>query len=137
MAGDAARRSAECLLRGVGGSAVTLRLPAPAAMPAITDELGLATPEFQDVELSPVVFRKARQQLREDGARWELMVSAIAVAGVLGGAGVTDASDLFSGAFGVLSDGVLLEIVSASSSDIGGEPCVYRLVLRVPLAETL
>ena len=65
------------------------------------------------------------------------MVSAICVAGVLGGTGVTDASDLFAGAAGVMVDGTLMEIESASSSDMGGEPYVYRLVLRVPAAKTI
>ena len=137
MASDAARRAAECLLRGTGGRRVALRIPAPASAPGVDDELGLATPEFQDVELSPAVFRKSRQQLRKDGARWELLVSAICVAGLLGGIGVTDASELFAGAAGVLVDGALLEIESASSSDMGGEPYVYRLLLRVPVAKTI
>ncbi len=137
IASDAARRAAECLLRGAGGRAVSLRIPALPSAPGVNEELGLGTPEFDDVELSPVVFRKAREQVRKDGARWELMVSAISVAGALGGTGVTDASELFAGASGVLVDGVLMEIETSSSSDMGGVPYVYRLVLRVPAAKAI
>ncbi len=133
---DAARRAAECLLRSTGGRSVFLRIPAPAAAATVNEELGLAVPEFQDAELSPVVFRKAKPQLNKDGARWELMVSAISVAGVLGVSGATDASELFAGASGVVVGETLMEIESASSSDVDGEPYVYRLVVRVPAAKT-
>ena len=41
---------------------------------------------------------------------------------------------LFGTAFGVLIDGVLMEVVSATESEAFGAPYVYRLVLRAPLA---
>ena len=40
---------------------------------------------------------------------------------------------LFATAFGVLIDGVLMEVVSATESEVFGVPYVYRLVLRAPL----
>ena len=135
MTGDAARRAAdaaECLLRSAGGRAVYLRLPTTPATPGVNGELGLAVPEFEDAEMSPVVFRRARPQPRKDGTRWELMVSAESVDALLGSSGATDASELFGGAAGVLVDGTLMEIESAASSDAGGRPYVYRLVLRTP-----
>jgi hypothetical protein len=137
MASDAARRAAEALLRSTGGRSVSLRIPAPAAAGSVSEQLGLATPEFQDVELSPVVFRKARPGAQKAGERWELMVSANAVDSVLGGTGATDASELFAGAAGVLVDDRLMEIELVSSSDMDGAPYVYRLVVRVPQAKTI
>jgi hypothetical protein len=41
---------------------------------------------------------------------------------------------LFATAFGVLIDGVLMEVVSATESEAFGTPYVYRLVLQAPLA---
>ena len=41
-----------------------LRLPAPAVPGDATEQLGLAVPEFQDVELAPVVFRSAGDEAR-------------------------------------------------------------------------
>ena len=137
MASDAARRAAESLLRGTGGRVVYLRMPAPPSAPEIQDELGLGTPEFQDVELSPVVFRKARAQMSKDGAAWELDISAISVGEAIGATGAGDASALFAGAFGVLIDETLMEIESMSSSDIDGAPYVYRVVLRTPAAKAI
>ena len=117
-----------------------LRMPAPASAGDTTEQLGLAVPEFQDIALSPVVFRKARQAASalsltaDKGARWEMMVSATAVRTLVGSLGYSAASVLFATAFGVLIDGVLMEVESATQSEIYGTPYVYRLLLRAPVA---
>ena len=117
-----------------------LRMPANASAGDTTEQLGLAVPEFQDVELAPVVFRKGRQAASAltvavgKAARWELMVSATAVQRVVGSLGYSAASVLFATAFGVLIDGVLMEVISATESEVFGAPYVYRLVLRAPVA---
>lgn len=112
-----------------------LRMPAPADAGDVAEQLGLATPEFQDVELAPVVFRTARARVAEGkAARWELLVSASAVETLVGSLGYSAAAVLFADAFGVLVDGVLMTVESATESEIGGAPYVYRLVLRAPVA---
>jgi hypothetical protein len=125
-----ARRAADVLLSCAGGRSVLLRMPAPASAGDTTEQLGLAVPEFQDVELAPVAFRKARATV---AAKRELMVSATAVNAVVGSLGYSAASVLFATAFGVLVDGVLMEVESATESEVGGAPYVYRLVLREPM----
>jgi hypothetical protein len=130
-----ARRAADVLLSCAGGRSVMLRMPAPASAGDTTEQLGLAVPTFQDIELAPVVFRKARATTAEDKAtKSELMVSATAVNALVGSLGYSAASVLFATAFGVLIDGVLMEVESATESELGGVPYVYRLVLRAPLA---
>jgi hypothetical protein len=42
---------------------------------------------------------------------------------------------LFAMAYGVLSDDELLEIESATAEQVFGQPYVYRLLLRAPLAQ--
>jgi hypothetical protein len=112
-----------------------LRVPAPAGAGDETEQLGLAAPGFQDMELAPVVFRKARGKVAEGkAARWELLVSATAVHGLVGSLSYSSASVLFAGAFGVLVDGGLMGIESATESEVGGVTYVYRLLLRAPLA---
>jgi hypothetical protein len=138
--GAAAVRAADVLLRCAGGRSVLLRMPANASAGDTTEQLGLAVPEFQDVELAPVVFRKARQAASaltvavDKAATWELMVSATAVQKVVGSLGYSAASVLFATTFGVLIDGVLMEVISATESELFGAPYVYRLVLRAPLS---
>jgi hypothetical protein len=136
----AAVRAADVLLRCAGGRSVLLRMPANASAGDTTEQLGLAAPEFQDVELAPVMFRKARQAASaltvavDKATRWELMVSATAVQKVVGSLGYSAASVLFATAFGVLIDGVLMEVISATEAEVFGAPYVYRLVLRAPLS---
>lgn len=132
-------RAADVLLRIAGGRTVLLRMPAPASAGDATEQLGLAVPAFQDVELGPVVFRKAHQAATAEVAvgkvaRWELMVSATAVRALVGSLGYSAASVLFATAFGVLVDGVLLRVESATESELFGRPYVYRLVLSAPVA---
>jgi hypothetical protein len=138
--GSAAVRAADVLLRCAGGRSVMLRVPANASAGDTTEQLGLAVPEFQDVELGPVVFRKGRQAASaltvavDKATKWELMVSATAVQKVVGSLGYSAAGVLFATAYGVLIDGVLMEVISATESEAFGAPYVYRLVLRAPLA---
>jgi hypothetical protein len=130
-----AQRAADVLLQCAGGRAVLLRVPAPAGSGDTTEQLGLAVPTFQDVELAPVVFRKARTTVAEGKpAKRELMVSATAVNALVGSLRYSAASVLFATAFGVLVDGVLMEVESATESEVGGAPYVYRLMLQEPLA---
>ena len=134
----AVARAADVLLRGVGGRTVLLRLPAPASAGDIAEQLGLAVPEFQDVTLAPVAFRSARATVSEGKAtKWELLVSATAIQTLLGSLGYGAAESLFGAAFGVLIDGVLMTIESATGAEVEGAVYLYRLVLRVPIAQTV
>ena len=135
-----AARAADVLLRALGGCSVRLRMPAPAVPADPTEQLGLATPEFQDLALAPVVCRKARATVSTDqAARWDLLVSATAVEKLVGSLAYASASVLFANACGVLTgEGAeLLEIVSATQEPLLGRPYVYRLLVRAPLAQTV
>jgi hypothetical protein len=132
-ASGAAVRAADVLLRSGGGRSVLLRIPAPAFPGDPTEQLGLAVPTFQDLELAPVVLRA----VKGEAARWELLVSATAVSGLVGSLAYSSASVLFGSAFGVVVDGLVMEIVSTSESEVGGVPYLYRLLLRAPAASTV
>src|SRR5580704_8752696 len=92
MASGAAVRTADTLLRGVGGRVVLLRLPSPAVPADATEQLGLAVPLFQDVELGPVVLFAGKPGMRV------MLVSASAVSGIVGSLGYSAADVLFAGA---------------------------------------
>jgi len=134
----AAARAADVLLRAMGGRRVLLRMPAPAVPADGTEQLGIATPAFQDLPLEPVVYRKARAVVTKGKAvKWELLVSATVVENLVGSLSYASASVLFAAAYGVLSGDELLEIVSATEEQVFGRPYVYRLVLRAPLARVV
>jgi hypothetical protein len=124
----AVRRAADVLLRGVGGRVVMLRMPAPASAGDVTEQLGLAVPEFQDVELAPVVLERGGATGRT------MLVSANAVNALVGSMGYSAANVLFADAFGVLVDGVLMEVEAVAETELGGAPAIYRIALREPVA---
>jgi hypothetical protein len=132
---SAATRAADSLLRSAGGRSVLLRTPAGATPGDATEQLGLAVPTFQDVELAPVVFRKARAKVSTaKGPQWELLVSATAVEALVGSLAYESASVLFANAFGVLVDETLMEIEAATTTQIFGAPYLYHLLLRAPVS---
>ena len=132
----AAARAADALLRSCGGRKVLLRMPSPAMAGDVSEQLGIATPQFQDIELAPAAFRKPRAQVTTSGpVRWELVVSATAVMGVVTSLAYASASVLFQNAAGVLVDDELLDISSATEEQVFGQPYAYRLVLLAPIAQ--
>jgi hypothetical protein len=126
-ASGAAVRMADALLRGAGGREALLRLPAPGIPGDPTEQLGLAAPEFQDVQLKPVVLMGAKA----NGQR-EMLVSASAVSAIVGSLGYSAANVLFAVAYGVVVDEVLMEVVSATEMEINGASYVYRVILKTP-----
>ena len=128
---EAARRTMDVLLRGSSARSAMLRIPAPSTTGDAAEQLGLATPQFQDVELAPVVFRtNAAKTADGKAARRELLVSATAVEVLTGLQNFASAADLFASAFGILVDDALLAIISATELEAGGQVCGYRLTLR-------
>lgn len=133
----AANRAADALLRSAAGRSVLLRIPSPGTPGDPTEQLGLAVPSFQDVELAPAVFRKARAMgvtgSKARQPRWEVLISATAVSAAVGSLAFDSDSVLFEQASGLVVDGTLLEIESVTDSQIFGSPYVYRLTVRTPL----
>ncbi len=127
-------RMADTLLRGVGGRTVLLHMPASAVPNDLGEQLGLAIPEFQDIELGPVVFRKLRAKTgtpeKPKEASYELLVSASAVNRIVGSLAFDSASLLFAQADGVMVDGALYGIVWAVCAEAFGTVYLYRLGLR-------
>jgi len=125
LCSDAAVRAADALLRANGGRVVLLRLPAPAVANNDGEELGLATPQFQDVELAPTAFRTAEKTST-------LLVSGSAVKAIVGSLKFNSAEVLFETAAGVVVDGVVYTILSSTAATADGETYVYSLDLLAP-----
>lgn len=134
-AGRGAVRAAEALLRGAGGRTVQLRLPAPAIAGDLGEQVGLGVPQFEDYALAPVLFRKLRASSGKGAAHVraseaELLVSAAAVAEIVGSTACDSASVLFATAAGVLVDGDLWTITGATAMQAFGEVLLWRLGLE-------
>lgn len=134
----AAKRAADALLRAAGGRAIILRLPVPAQPADPGEQLGLATPQFQDIALGPAVFRKARPTgAGGEAPRWELLLSGSAVERVVVPQGYGSAAALFAGAAGVMVDTAWFEVLEATESQAFGQAYVHRLLLRARAADLL
>ena len=123
---DAVVRAAEAALRSNSGRAVLLRMPAPAASGTDAEQLGLTTPQFQDLPLYPATFRKNLSTSK-------LLVSASAVASLIGARAFNSAEVLFETAAGVVVDDVLYTITGSVTYQADGEPYCYCLALRAPV----
>ena len=123
---EGAIRAAEAVLRANGGRTVLLRRAAPASAGDDAAQLGLETPQFQDVEIGPAVFRR-------DESTAVLMVSARAVTELLGTLAMGSAELLFVGAAGVVIDGVTYVVEKVVAEQCAGEPYCYAVTLRAPV----
>ena len=129
-------RAADSLLRSMGGFSVGLRFPAPAAAGVDGEQLGLTAPVFQDFPLAPVVFRKVRAGMTEGNtSKFELLVSASAVAAAVGAQQVASADVLFASATGVVVNGSLFLIEATSFTEWQGSVCLYRVLLRASVPD--
>ena len=124
--GDGAIRLADAVMRSGGGRMVLLRLAAPAVPDNDAEQLGLVTPEYQDLPLGPATFHKADSVAT-------LLVSASAVRAALGSLGYDSADVLFETAVGLLIDGLLYKITNSYSSQAMGMPYCYWLTLEPPV----
>jgi hypothetical protein len=124
-------RMADALLRSLGGSVVMLRVPSNAMAAQDAEQLGMSDPHFEEISIGPAVFRRVMPTKADGkGERTELLVSATTVLKIVGLLGFESASLLFAQAAGVVVQGALLQIVGVSSSEIFGQPYLYRVQLR-------
>lgn len=122
---EGALRAALAALHASGGFEAKLRMPGLAASGSDAEQLGLASPQFQDLPLTPVVWRKS-------GAERDLLLSAASVAQITGTSGNSAAAQLFEDAVGVLVSDVLYAITGCNALMAAGEAYAYRLSLQTP-----
>ncbi|HEX4007863.1 MAG TPA: hypothetical protein VHX60_16945 [Acidobacteriaceae bacterium] len=126
-----AQRVADAMLRAGGGTTACLQMPPLVGDATDAGQLGLDAPGFLSLPLSPVVFRRARVAM-EDGEfpKYELLVSADAVATQVSQLQLSSAQALFANAAGVVVSGRLFLIEAISASESQGAAYLYRLLLQ-------
>ncbi len=134
----AQQRASDALLRCLGGTTVLLRLPTNVVANSDAQQLGQVTPTYEDIPLSPAVFRRLRPELRDGKVnRYEVLISASSVEAQLGLLQLASTDELFAMASGVYVAGELMLIEAAAEAEAFGTPYLYRLILRGPQSETL
>jgi len=132
-----AQRAADSLLRSLGGFSVALQIPAVSAG-GDASEIGITPQTYQQLPLSPALFRRVRTALIEGQAeKFELTVSASAVEAQVGALQLTSADALFAQAAGVAVDGKLFLIEDVAAPEAFGQAYLYRLQLRDALPQDI
>jgi hypothetical protein len=130
-----ALRAADALLRSLGGFSVGLQMPAASAA-GDAAQLGITPQSYQQLPLSPAIFRKVRTVLREgEPQRFELMVSASAIEAQVGALQLASADALFALAAGIAVNGKLYLIEAVNAPVACGQAYLYRLQLREALPQ--
>ena len=122
---EGAVRAALAALCGNGGFEVVIRLPGFAVSGSDAEQLGLGTPQFQDVPVGPAAWRRA-------GSNKALLLGSSTISSLMGSGGFASAESLFQTAVGVVVGGVLYAITRAEPLMVAGVPCAYRLNLQEP-----
>jgi hypothetical protein len=132
-----AQRAADTLLRSLGGFSVSLQIPAVSAG-GDAAEIGITTQTYQQLPLSPAIFRKVRVPLSEGvPEKYELMVSASAIEAQVGALQLNSADALFAQAAGVSVNGKSFLIEAIAAPEAFGQAYLYRLQLREALPQDI
>lgn len=116
-----------------GGDAVVLRMPAVPVGDSDAEELGLGSPEFQEVMLSPALVRLiSRLGAVQSQSLVLVLVAASAVETALGvdGAAAVEAA-LRSASFVQVGDRMML-LERVERRAVFGRAYLYRLLLKTP-----
>lgn len=133
---DHALRAANALLRANGGTTALLQMPPATGDATDAGQLGLNAPNFQSLPLSPAVFRRLRATIEEgEPAKYELLISGVAVQQTVSQLQLSSADTLFSMAAGVAVGGKLFLIEAVAVSESMGAVYMYRLLLRESASE--
>jgi hypothetical protein len=132
-----AQRAADTLLRSLGGFSVRLQIPALCAG-GDAAEIGITTQTYEQLPLSPAIFRKVRIPLSEGvPEKYELMISASAIEAQVGALQLFSADALFAQATGVSVNGKFFLIEAIAAPEAFGQAYLYRLQLREALPQDI
>ena len=121
----AARRLAEALLRSLGHTQVTLRLPDPSSGDN-KSQLGLEPPTAEDVQISPA--RVEELETTTDGRRQiEVVISVTALEPIAKAYGVEDIREWLLGFEGIVQGEQLMRIVAVKVDRFLGADCLFHL----------
>ena len=121
-------RAADSLLRSLGGTCISLRIPSPLLSGGTPTEIGLAPPLYQDITLAPAVLRSlTNSKPALARARYEILISASAVQKQIELNNFDSADDFFASSLGLVYQGDLLRVENVARDDFAGSPYLYRI----------
>lgn len=128
IAGNAAMRAADAMLRALGGEEIALVLPLAGETPDLSSQLGLSDPGAQRVPIFPVVVRNLPAPASGPAQRREFLLSAAAIANAVQEQGAASAQALIDATLAVEYQGTLYHIESGTTDYFAGTAYLYRLI---------
>lgn len=128
ISGVAAARAADAMLHTLGGSEITLLLPASGLPAEPVAELGLVDPGVEQAPISPVIVRELETENNGPRRRIELVAGRSALAAQVSQHSVASAEALFEMALGVVYQGEIFHIEGFVAERFAGVAYLYRVV---------
>jgi hypothetical protein len=120
-----AQRTADCMMRSLGATQVSLRIAEPIGGDTL-GELGLATPTVEDVPLSPALVLTASTS-QEPKLRYEVRLSHASVRQAASMYRVDDVATWLLTAVALVYGDKVLHIDSVLVDQHAGADCLYRI----------
>ena len=120
-----ARRATDALVGQLAAETVTLRFPSPPIAGSVGEQLGLPSPEFHDLPVTPAL-------VRLQSNRTVVLVSATALEAVLRVSGEQAVTDSLNSASFVQIGDRLFTLQATERRSVYGRAYLYRLLLRDP-----
>jgi hypothetical protein len=127
IAGMAAARAADAMLRTLGGTQVTLLFPAAGLPGEGVAELGLVDPGVVQASISPVIVVELTTETNGPRRRIEMLAGQEAMAAQVSQRNVASAEVLFETALGLLYCGEVFHIQGFVVERVGGVAYLYRV----------
>ena len=127
ISGAAVMRSADAMLRALGGTTISVVFPLVTLADDPSAQLGLADPGVQELIFSPVVVRSVAVTDTGPRRRLEFLISGAAVAAGVVTQNSASAEALFNSALGVNYDGVLFHIEHVTTEYFAGTAYLYKV----------
>ena len=121
-----AQRAAEAMLRSLGATRITVRVPQPTA-DSTGNQLGMSCGGFEDVSLFPVVVRSTAMASNET-VKVEVLVSANAAVAAATERGIDDVATWLLEAHGVLYRNKVLHVDSVIVDHFAGSEYLYHIL---------
>ena len=133
-----AQRAADALLRSTGGNTAVFLVAPAQGDTSDAGQLGFDAPNFQSLVVSPVLLQRVARVMQENQrAKYELLVSATAMAQQLSVLQLSSVDALLSMTAQVQTGGLTLLLEAWSCSVSLGQPAYYRLALRAAESQSV
>jgi|GEM_PF-5982392 len=117
------------LLRTLGKSSISIRIPVNATSTDDASQLGITAPPTETVTLTPVLIRRDANK-KADTKRHEILISASTLAESRQITTTADARTFFLSALGITVDALEMSVLSFEADEFSGAPYLYRIVVE-------